>query len=64
MLGNLIKAAVSALATPVGVVADIVTLPASSYDPHRGPFDNTAALVKSAKDNFKEAVRPRRDDGR
>ena len=59
MLENLAKAAVSVVAAPVALVADIVTLPASAEDPHRDPFGRTAALLGNAGDCMKEAVKPR-----
>lgn len=58
MLGNLTKAAVAVALTPVAVVADVVTLPASAEDPRRGPFDKTGALLKAAGENIKQAVKP------
>lgn len=58
MLSNLAKAAIAAGATPVALVADVLTLPASSMDPHRGPFDNTGTMLKTAAECFKEAVKP------
>lgn len=57
-LSNLAKAAVATVLTPVAVVADVLTLPASSMDPHRGPFDRTEAMLKSAGECFQEAIKP------
>lgn len=42
-LTNLTKAVAAVVATPVAILADVVTLPASSWDPHRGPFDRTGS---------------------
>jgi hypothetical protein len=58
MLGNLAKAAVSVAVAPVALAVDIVTLPASAEDPHRGAFDRTAALLDNAGDCVKAAVTP------
>lgn len=58
VLTNLTKAAVAVAVTPVALVADIVTLPASAEDPRRGPFDNTAGTLGAALDNLKEAIKP------
>lgn len=58
MLGNLIKAAVSVAVAPVALVADICTLPASSYDPHRGPFERTGWALKNAGACVKAAIAP------
>jgi hypothetical protein len=57
MIANLLKAAVAVVLTPVAVVADVVTLPASAEDYRRWPFDKTAALLKAAGDNVMEAVK-------
>lgn len=60
MLTNLTKAAVAVVVAPVAVVADIVTLPESSCDLNRGPFDKTAAVLNAAKAAFDVAVEPDR----
>ena len=57
MLLNLMKATVSVALTPVTVVADILTLPASALDGD-GPFDRTAAMLKTAQECVNEAVTP------
>lgn len=62
MLSNLGKAALAALAAPVGLAADILTLPASSMDPHRGPFENTEALIDKSKAAFNAAIEPEKKD--
>lgn len=61
LLTNLTKAAVAVVATPVALVADVLTLPASSMDPYRGPFERTARTLKQAGDAFDEAVTPGKD---
>jgi hypothetical protein len=58
MLTNLTKAAVAVAVTPVAVVADLVTLPASSCDLNRGAFDKTASVLNAAKAAFTVAVEP------
>ncbi len=57
MLLNILKATVSVALTPVTLVADILTLPASASDGN-GPFDRTAAMLKNAQECVKEAVTP------
>ncbi len=57
MLLNLLKATVSVALTPVTLVADILTLPASALDGD-GPFDRTAAMLKTAQECVKETVAP------
>lgn len=56
-LTNLAKASVAVAVTPLAIIADVVTLPASAESNNRGPFDNTASTIKLAKDAFKLAVR-------
>ncbi len=58
MLTNLLKAAVAVVVTPVAIVADILTLPASSLDPYRGPFDRTAKRLEQAGEALDAAVKP------
>jgi hypothetical protein len=58
LLTNLAKAAVAAALTPVAVVADVLTLPASSLDPHRGPFDRTEHMVAACGKCITEAITP------
>jgi hypothetical protein len=56
MLGKLLKAAVAVTLSPVALVVDIVTLPASAEDYRKGPFDRTGALLKAAGENITDAV--------
>lgn len=56
MLGNLLKAAVAVTLSPVALVVDIVTLPASA-EADNGAFDRTAVLLKSAGENVRQAVK-------
>ena len=58
MLFELVKAAAAVALSPVALVADIVTLPASSCDYTRGPFDRTAKLLDAAGKNVSKAVKP------
>ena len=57
-LTNLTKAVVSLAASPIAIAADLLTLPASSMDPYRGPFDKTAGVLRNAGDCFREATKP------
>lgn len=61
VLTNLTKAAIAVAATPLAVTADVLTLPASSFDPHRGAFDRTAKLLDAAGDCFNEAIKPTKE---
>lgn len=60
MFTNLLKATISTALTPVALVADIVTLPASADSVNRGPFDRTAKLLKNAGECVNQAVKPKR----
>lgn len=57
-LANVAKAGIAVAASPVALVADIVTLPGSACDPHAGPFDRTAAMLNAAGKCISEAVKP------
>lgn len=61
MLSNLTKAAVAVVVTPVALVADVITLPASALDHRREAFGRTEAMLKAAGDATTEAVKPSRD---
>lgn len=58
---DLTKAAVATVVTPVALVADVLTLPASAMDPNRGAFDRTEAMLDAVGDNLNKAVTPRKD---
>lgn len=58
---DLAKAAVATAATPVALVADVLTLPASSMDPKRGAFDRTGAMLDAVGENLNNAVTPRKE---
>jgi hypothetical protein len=58
ILTSIAKSLIAAAATPVAVLADVLTLPASSMDPHRGPFERTAAVLRTVGENFNAAVKP------
>lgn len=60
MLKNLFKAAVATVATPIALVADIVTLPASAMDHRKSPFEKTEAMVKAVANNINDAVDPKK----
>jgi hypothetical protein len=62
VIGSLARAALAVVVTPVAAVADVLTLPASSLDPHRGPFDRTAHFLKVAGRNVCEAVEPPKEE--
>jgi hypothetical protein len=55
MFKKLMKAAVAVTLSPVALVADIVTLPASA-DSGRSPFSRTGKLLDSAGKNVSDAV--------
>ena len=57
LITNLAKAAVAVAATPIALVADVLTLPASATN-NDDPFGLTEATVKAAKDAFDAAVKP------
>ena len=58
MLVQLFKAAVGVTLSPVALVIDILTLPASA-DNHRnqGPFHRTAGMLSEAGKNVDSAVK-------
>ena len=58
MFKNLIKAAVGVVITPIALVLDIVTLPASSYDSNRGPFERTAKTLNQVTKAVDAALKP------
>jgi hypothetical protein len=55
-LGNLTKAVVAVALTPVAVVVDVVTLPASADRGDDHPFGLTAKLLNSAGKNVEKAI--------
>jgi hypothetical protein len=55
MFALIIKAVVAVAVSPVALVVDIVTLPASAFD-NKDAFHRTGALLKSAGDNVMKAV--------
>lgn len=57
---NLIKATVSAAITPVAVVADVLTLPASAYN-NKAPFAKTEALLSITNRCVQAALEPTGD---
>jgi hypothetical protein len=62
ILSSLTKAAVAVVATPVALAVDVLTLPASSMDPHRGPFDRTEEMLDAVGKNISAAVKEDQND--
>lgn len=58
MLLNILKAATSVALTPVAVVADVLTMPASAERGDAHPFGRTGALLSNAGECIADAVRP------
>ena len=58
MFGSLLRAAVGVALLPVAAVVDVVKLPVTALDPHKGPFDSTETVAKSVADNVKDALEP------
>lgn len=56
MLGSLTRAVVAVALTPVAVVVDVVTLPASAERGDDHPFQCTGSLLNSAGKNIIKAV--------
>lgn len=54
---GLTKVAVGVVVAPVALVADVVSLPATADDLHRGPFDNTAAALNLVGKGLKDSVK-------
>lgn len=62
VLENIVKGIVSTVVVaPAALIADIFTLPASSMDPYRGPFDRTARALDNASECFTEATKPKKE---
>ena len=58
LIENLTKATVSVVLTPVAIVADIVTLPASAERGDDHPFGMTEELLTNAGKCVKQAINP------
>lgn len=56
-LTNVAKAGIAVAASPVALVADIVTLPAAAYD-DKPPFGRTGKMLNAAGKCITEAVKP------
>ena len=56
ILQNLTKAVVEVALTPVALVVDVVTLPASAERGDDHPFGRTAKLLNSAGKNIEKSV--------
>lgn len=48
IFSNITKAALNVAVAPVALAVDVLTLPASSTDLHRGPFDRTGNCLNRA----------------
>lgn len=58
-LANVVKAGVALAASPVALVADIVTLPSTAYD-GKPAFGRTGKMLDAAGSCISEAVKPER----
>lgn len=57
ILTNVVKAGLAVVASPVALVADLATLPSSSFD-GKPPFGRTGKLLGTAGDCITAAVKP------
>ncbi len=58
MFTNLFKAAVGTILTPVAIVADLVTLPASAFECREtDPFKKTTKMLNQVAKNVDEALK-------
>lgn len=57
MFTKLFKATIAVALSPVALVVDVVTLPASAEKRGAGPFDRTSDLLKTAGKNIKDAIK-------
>jgi hypothetical protein len=61
-LANVVKASFAVAASPVALIADLATLPASAeYDRH--PFERTGKMLGAAGRCMSEAVKPEKGEG-
>ena len=56
IFGSLTKAALNVVAAPIALVVDVVTLPVSSTELHKGPFDRTANCLNRAAESTNDAL--------
>jgi len=56
MFGNLVKAGVAVVVSPVALVVDVVTLPATAFEVGRPAFWRTEKLLSVAGENIIKAV--------
>lgn len=63
MLKSLGKAALAALATPVGLAGDTLTAPSMIWDTDKKFLGRTEALADKAKENFNDAIKPEKEHG-
>lgn len=57
MFGNLLKAAVGVVLTPVALAVDIVKIPVTSDDHRRSAFEQTESMLESVGDNISKALK-------
>ena len=58
MMENLLRGAAGVVLSPMAAVVDVVTLPESSLDPHRGPFERTNKILKTINEYFNKTLKP------
>ena len=56
ILNNLAKAAVSAVVTPVAIVADVARLPVTSTEHRSDPFEYTSKSLEGLIKNLEKAI--------
>lgn len=57
MITNLFKSALAVIATPVALIADVLTLPSTAYNDTQ-PFAHTAKKLNQAAEAFNASVAP------
>ena len=55
MFGNLLKAALSVVVTPIDLVVDVVKLPVTAFE-DTDPFENTTKRLKQASTSLNRAL--------
>ena len=60
IFANLTKACVGVVASPVMLVADLLTLPSSAYD-NKPAFGRTAKTLNAAGDCLAAAIKPKQE---
>jgi hypothetical protein len=59
-LTNVAKAGIAVAVSPVTLIADVVTLPASAHD-NKDPFHRTGRMFSAAAKCINEAVTPEKE---